>query len=69
VHLNPFPSNLGDVLKRYPKVLVPEMNTGHLSKMVRAQYLVDAKSQAKVAGVPFTAAEVEEGIMNVLGEN
>jgi len=69
VHLNPFPSNMGDVLKRYPKVLVPEMNTGHLSKMVRAQYLVDAKSQAKVAGVPFTAAEVEEGIMNVLGEN
>ncbi|MEA3218490.1 MAG: 2-oxoglutarate/2-oxoacid ferredoxin oxidoreductase subunit alpha [Acidimicrobiia bacterium] len=67
VHLNPFPSNLGEVLGRYPKVLVPEMNTGQLCKLVRAEYLVDAQSLSKVQGVPFTAAEVEQGIMNALG--
>ena len=61
-HLNPFPSNLGDVLKRYPKVLVPEMNTGHLAKLVRAEFLVDARTVSKVRGVPFTAAEVESAI-------
>jgi 2-oxoglutarate/2-oxoacid ferredoxin oxidoreductase subunit alpha len=61
-HLNPFPANLGEVLKRYPKVLVPEMNTGHLAKLVRAEYLVDARTVAKVRGVPFTAAEVEASI-------
>jgi 2-oxoglutarate ferredoxin oxidoreductase subunit alpha len=69
VHVNPFPLNLGDVLARYPKVLVPEMNTGQLSKMVRAEFLVDARSLSKVQGVPFTAAEVEEGILNLLGES
>ena len=41
-HLNPFPKNLGDVLRRYPKVLVPEMNLGQLSLLIRAKYLVDA---------------------------
>jgi 2-oxoglutarate ferredoxin oxidoreductase subunit alpha len=65
-HLNPFPPNLGAVLARYPKVLVPEMNTGQLAKLVRAAYLVDARSLSKVKGVPFTAAEVEEGIMAAL---
>ncbi|HVM67618.1 MAG TPA: 2-oxoacid:acceptor oxidoreductase subunit alpha [Acidimicrobiales bacterium] len=62
VHLNPFPSDLGDVLRRYPKVLVPEMNLGQLSKLVRAEFLVDAKSFSKVQGLPFTAAEVELAI-------
>jgi 2-oxoglutarate ferredoxin oxidoreductase subunit alpha len=61
-HLNPFPSNLGEVLRSAPKVLVPEMNTGHLARLVRAEYLVDARSASKVEGVPFTAAEVEEAI-------
>ncbi|MFN0026887.1 MAG: 2-oxoacid:acceptor oxidoreductase subunit alpha [Acidimicrobiales bacterium] len=61
-HLNPFPSNLGEVMRRYPKVLIPEMNTGHLAKMVRAEFLVDARTVAKVRGVPFTAAEVEVAI-------
>jgi 2-oxoglutarate ferredoxin oxidoreductase subunit alpha len=61
-HLNPFPSNLGEVLKRYPKVLVPEMNSGHLARMVRADFLVDARTVSKVEGVPFTAAEVEVAI-------
>ena len=49
-HLNPFPPNLGDVLRRYPKVLVPEMNLGQLSKLIRAEFLVDAQSVTKVKG-------------------
>ena len=61
-HLNPFPSNLGEVLRRYPKILVPEMNTGHLARLVRAEFLVDARMVSKVRGVPFTAAEVEAAI-------
>ena len=61
-HLNPFPPNLGEVLSRYPKVLVPEMNLGQLSRLVRAEYLVDAKSLTKVKGLPFRAAEIEAAI-------
>ena len=59
VHLNPFPPNLGEVLARYPKVLVPEMNLGQLSKLVRAEFLVDAEALTKVQGLPFRAAEIE----------
>src|SRR3954453_18631249 len=66
VHLNPFPSDLGDVLRRYPKVLVPELNLGQLSKLVRAEYLVDARSVNKVQGLPFTASEIEDAIMQEL---
>jgi 2-oxoglutarate/2-oxoacid ferredoxin oxidoreductase subunit alpha len=66
VHLNPFPGNLGDVLSRYPKVLVPEMNLGQLSRLVRAEYLVDAKSLTKVQGLPFRAAEIETAIMEMI---
>jgi 2-oxoglutarate ferredoxin oxidoreductase subunit alpha len=62
VHLNPFPTDLGDVLRRYPKVLVPELNLGQLSKLVRAEYLVDARSVNKVQGLPFTASELETAI-------
>jgi 2-oxoglutarate ferredoxin oxidoreductase subunit alpha len=67
VHLNPFPANLGDVLARYPKVLVPELNLGQLARLVRAEYLVDAKSLTKVQAQPFRAAEVEQGILDMLG--
>jgi 2-oxoglutarate ferredoxin oxidoreductase subunit alpha len=65
-HLNPFPSNLGDVLRRYPKVLCPEMNLGQLAKLLRAEYLVDVRSTNKVKGVPFTAGELERAILEVL---
>ena len=68
VHLNPFPSNLGDVLRRYPKVLVPEMNLGQLSRLLRAEYLVDAKAIGKVRGAPFTAGELESEIMEALDD-
>ena len=62
VHLNPFPANLGEVLARYDRVLVPEMNLGQLSRLVRAEYLVDARSLTKVQGIPFRAAEIEAAI-------
>ncbi|MGH9084351.1 MAG: 2-oxoacid:acceptor oxidoreductase subunit alpha [Acidimicrobiales bacterium] len=66
-HLCPFPKNLGEVVARYPKVLVPEMNLGQLSRLVRAEFLVDAKSVTKVRGVPFTAGELEQAILDTLG--
>ena len=66
-HLNPFPSDLGDVLRRYPRVVVPEMNLGQLSKLVRAEFLVDARSITKVQGVPFTAGELERALLDQLG--
>jgi 2-oxoglutarate ferredoxin oxidoreductase subunit alpha len=68
MHLNPFPANLGDVLRAYPKVLVPEMNLGQLSKLLRAEYLVDAKTVNKVKGTPFTAGELERAIFGVLDD-
>ena len=65
-HLNPFPPNLGEILRRYPQVLVPEMNLGQLSLLLRGIYLVDAKPVSKVAGQPFTAAELTVEIEKVL---
>ena len=61
-YLNPFPRNTGDVLRRYPKVLVPEMNLGQLAMLLRAEFLVDAVSYTRVRGRPLTAAELEEAI-------
>ena len=66
-HLHPFPKNLGEVLRRYPRVLAPEMNLGQLSRLVRAEYLVDVQSVSKVRGVPFTAGELEAAILDTLG--
>jgi len=54
------------VLKRYPKVLVPEMNMGQLSKLVRAEFLVDAQSLTKVQGSPFSGAEIEAKIVEMI---
>jgi 2-oxoglutarate ferredoxin oxidoreductase subunit alpha len=67
VHLNPFPPNLGEVLARYPRVMVPEMNLGQLARLVRAEFLVDATSVSKVRGSPFTAGELEQAILDTLG--
>jgi 2-oxoglutarate ferredoxin oxidoreductase subunit alpha len=65
-HLNPFPANLGEVLRSYQKVLVPELNMGQLSKLLRAEFLVDAQSYNRVAGVPFRAAELEGKILEMI---
>ena len=62
VHLNPFPSNLGELLRRYPKIIVPEMNLGQLCRVVRSEFLVPAKSISKVQGMPFTSAELRTAI-------
>ena len=67
-HLNPFPSNTGDVVKAYPTVLIPEMNLGQLAMLIRAKFLVDAKSFAKVQGLPIFAEDLEEEILRVLDE-
>jgi 2-oxoglutarate ferredoxin oxidoreductase subunit alpha len=66
VNLNPFPRNLGHILESYPRVLVPEMNLGQLAHQLRAQYLVDVKTVSRVRGVPFTAAELEQAIVDHL---
>ncbi|HLV59695.1 MAG TPA: 2-oxoacid:acceptor oxidoreductase subunit alpha [Natronosporangium sp.] len=65
-HLNPLPANLGDVLRRYDKVVVPEVNLGQLAAVVRARYLVDALSYNQVRGLPFTAAELEAMLEEVV---
>ena len=65
-HLNPLPSNLGEVLKRYKQVLVPELNMGQLLWVLRAKYLVDAVGLNKIQGRPFKQAEVEQKIEEML---
>lgn len=69
VHLNPFPPNLGEVLKRYPRVIVPELNLGQLAHELRSRFLVDAKPVSKVRGLPFTAAELEQAIIDHLKDS
>ena len=65
-HLNPFPANLGEVLARYDTVLVPEMNLGQLVLLLRARYLVDAKSYTNVTGLPFKAEELQDLFLSYL---
>jgi len=65
-HLNPFPKNLGEVLKSYDKVIVPEMNLGQLALLLRAKYLVDAVSYTKVQGLPFKAEELQDVLADVI---
>jgi 2-oxoglutarate ferredoxin oxidoreductase subunit alpha len=61
-HLNPLPKNLGELLRRYDRVLVPELNLGQLSKILRAEFLVDAQPLTKIQGQPFSETiEVAEG--------
>jgi 2-oxoglutarate ferredoxin oxidoreductase subunit alpha len=65
-HLSPFPANLGDVLKQYDKVLVPEINTGQLALVLRGRYLIDVISYNRVRGLPFRAAELCGVIQDVI---
>ncbi len=65
--LNPLPRNLGEVLKRYKKILVPEMNMGQLVMVLRAKYLVDAQGYDKIQGKPFRTSELEAKMEEVLG--
>src|SRR5579864_8057202 len=65
-HLNPMPKNLGDVISRYDKTLVPEMNMGQLLMLLRAKFLVDAQGYNKIQGKPFKQSEIEEKIEELL---
>jgi 2-oxoglutarate/2-oxoacid ferredoxin oxidoreductase subunit alpha len=66
-HLNPLPRNLGEVLQRYRRVLVPEMNMGQLLWVLRAKFLVDAQGYNKIQGRPFKQSEIEAKMEEVLG--
>ncbi|MGI9320288.1 MAG: 2-oxoacid:acceptor oxidoreductase subunit alpha, partial [Thiogranum sp.] len=65
-YLNPLPSELGAILSRYERVLIPELNDGQLALLIRARYLVDAVSLPKLQGRPFTIAEIETRIEELL---
>jgi 2-oxoglutarate/2-oxoacid ferredoxin oxidoreductase subunit alpha len=65
-HLNPFPRNLGTVLKRYDKVVIPEMNLGQLATLIRARYLVDAHSCNQVNGMPFKAEQLAAALKEAI---
>ncbi len=67
-HLNPLPANLGALLVGFERVVVPEMNLGHLCQLLRAEYLVDARPVSKVSGQPFTAAELVEALWETIEE-
>jgi 2-oxoglutarate ferredoxin oxidoreductase subunit alpha len=67
-HLNPFPANLGEVLRRYDRVVVPEMNLGQLAMLLRARYLVDVVGYNQVRGLPFTASELEAAFTTTIEE-
>jgi 2-oxoglutarate/2-oxoacid ferredoxin oxidoreductase subunit alpha len=68
-HLNPFPSDLGEVLGRYERVLIPEMNLGQLALLIRARYLVDAVGYNQVRGLPFTSAELTDVITGLIEQS
>ncbi len=61
-HLNPLPRNTGEVLRRYERVLLPEMNLGQLAMLLRSKYLVDIASYTKVRGRPFQSTELADAI-------
>ena len=65
-HMWPMPSNLEELLTGYEKVLIPEMNTGQLIKIIRAEFLIDAKGLNKISGQPFKIREIESAIKEQL---
>ncbi len=66
-YINPLPKDLGDILKRFKRILLPEINLGHMAMILRSQYLIDIIQYNKVQGLPFKASEIEEKILNLLG--
>src|SRR6185369_8648510 len=65
-HLNPMPANLGTVLRSYERVVIPEMNLGQLTQVIRGRYLVDAIPYNQVRGLPFTSTELESMLEEVV---
>ncbi|MDC0076645.1 2-oxoacid:acceptor oxidoreductase subunit alpha [Acidimicrobiaceae bacterium] len=68
VHLNPFPDNTQELLSKFKQIIIPELNTGQLLKLVREAFLVDARGINKVAGEPFTAQELTDKIEEIINE-
>ena len=68
-HLNPFPANLGEILRRFDTVVVPENNLGQLRKLIRADFLVDAKGYNRVTGLPFRVSELEQAFIDFVEGN
>ncbi len=68
-YVRPFPENLGEIIRNFDKVLIPELNNGQLIKIIRDKYLVDAKGLNKIMGVPFTKREIVEAVKGMLSEN
>ena len=66
-HIRPFPKNLGELIKNYDKVLIPELNNGQLVKIIRDEFLVDAKGYNKIMGIPFTKSELVEVMKEMVG--
>ncbi|WP_432559867.1 2-oxoacid:acceptor oxidoreductase subunit alpha [Granulicoccus sp. GXG6511] len=66
-HLNPFPANLGEVLRAYDTVICPEMNSGQLAMLLRAKYLVDVKSYSRVRGLPISLSELAHDLLEFIG--
>ena len=67
-HLNPFPKNLGEVLLKFDKILIPELNLGQLLSIIRGKFLVDAVGLNKISGKPFSSDEVFNKIKSMLGK-
>jgi 2-oxoglutarate ferredoxin oxidoreductase subunit alpha len=65
-NLNPFPNDLGDILRRYDRVVIPEMNLGQLATLIRARYVIDALSITQVKGLPFKADELAESLRTIV---
>ena len=65
-YLRPFPKNLGDILKNFEKVIIPEINNGQLIKIIRDVYFVDAKGYNKIMGIPITKTELVEELKKYL---
>jgi 2-oxoglutarate ferredoxin oxidoreductase subunit alpha len=68
-YLNPFPKNTADVLKKYKRIICPEINMGQLSKLLRQEFLIDVESFNKIQGLPFKSSEIESKIESILGGN
>jgi 2-oxoglutarate ferredoxin oxidoreductase subunit alpha len=65
-HVHPLPANTGEVVRRFPKVLVPELNTGQLLSIIRSEFVVDAVGYNKVEGLPILAEEMEQAILEAM---
>ena len=67
-YINPFPKNLGEVLLKFENILIPELNSGQLSVILRNKFLVDSIGLNKVEGKPFSTGEIYNKILNILGK-